>query len=158
METRSRALQRARDSALAADEEEACPICLQPLSDGHGSSLVCGHVFHSACIIQALRLNRSCPVCRQLPDTAKEDEEEEEEDESNSDDEEDLEQNVYDVIRDNIFKRMDRTTILRCIMQLKPRYVVTSNLSLNDLADILTSSLMTESNIRDGRFRWLLQR
>ena len=152
METRSRALQRERDSAPAADEEEACPICLQPLSDGHDSSLVCGHVFHSACIIQALRLNPCCPVCRQRPDT----EEDEEEDES--DDEEDLEQNMYDVIRDNIFKRMDRTTILSCIMQLKPRYVVTSNLSLNDLADILTSSLMTESNIRDGRFRWLLQR
>ena len=152
METRSRALQRERDSAPAADEEEACPICLQPLSDGHGSSLVCGHVFHSACIIQALRLNRSCPVCRQRPDT----EENEGEDESNDDDE-DFEQDVYDVIRDNIFKRMDRTTILRCIMQLKPRYVVSSRLSLNDLADVLTSSLMTEPNIRDGRFRWLLQ-
>ena len=131
----------------------ACSTCMEPFTTKCDvSSTPCGHVFHSACIIQALRLNRSCPVCRQRPDTEEVEEEEE------SDDEEDLEQNTYDVIRDNIFKRMDRTTILRCIMQLRPRYVVTSNLSLNDLADILTSSLMTESNIRDGRFRWLLQR
>ena len=48
------------------EEDDACPICLMPCdaSDKDSSVLVCGHTFHSGCIITHLRRDHRCPVCR----------------------------------------------------------------------------------------------
>lgn len=45
--------------------DTTCSICLEPLETKHSSTLEpCDHAFHSDCIIQWLRINSSCPVCR----------------------------------------------------------------------------------------------
>jgi hypothetical protein len=46
--------------------EMVCPICLQTSSTGEGgwALTVCGHVFHTACLLQWTAGNRSCPSCR----------------------------------------------------------------------------------------------
>ena len=54
-------------SAMSATEE-LCTICLEPLDGAPTSTLTgCSHVFHSACIVPALQHNRSCPLCRYVP-------------------------------------------------------------------------------------------
>ncbi|ETL90206.1 hypothetical protein L917_11047, partial [Phytophthora nicotianae] len=50
-------------AAMATSSNQECHICLEELR----SDLVaapCGHVFHHACIIQALQVNKQCPICR----------------------------------------------------------------------------------------------
>ncbi|GAX75714.1 hypothetical protein CEUSTIGMA_g3157.t1 [Chlamydomonas eustigma] len=42
----------------------SCPICLDVSDGDNWSSLECGHVFHSACIHQALENSKQCPMCR----------------------------------------------------------------------------------------------
>lgn len=46
--------------------EMVCPICLQTSSTGEGGWGLtdCGHVFHTACLLQWTAGNRSCPYCR----------------------------------------------------------------------------------------------
>ena len=45
-----------------------CPICLLKIdAQSQVSSLLCGHTFHSACIVQALQWDRRCPLCRHKP-------------------------------------------------------------------------------------------
>ena len=44
-------------------EERECPICLEEL-DEDITSLKCGHVFHTACILNVLTRQDKCPVCR----------------------------------------------------------------------------------------------
>lgn len=42
-----------------------CSVCLEDLSSGmEFNKLPCSHTFHSSCIDQWLRRNRSCPNCR----------------------------------------------------------------------------------------------
>ena len=48
---------------------DICPICHEALRDGNTSALShCNHIFHSQCIIEAMRTHRHgpgvCPVCR----------------------------------------------------------------------------------------------
>jgi hypothetical protein len=43
-----------------------CSICLTPLND-HISTLPCGHIFHSVCMIKTFRKFDSCPLCRARP-------------------------------------------------------------------------------------------
>ncbi|KAG3121554.1 hypothetical protein PI124_g259 [Phytophthora idaei] len=48
---------------MASSSNQECHICLEDLR----SDLVaapCGHVFHHACVIQALQVNKQCPICR----------------------------------------------------------------------------------------------
>lgn len=48
---------------MASSSNQECHICLEDLR----SNLVaapCGHVFHHACVIQALQFNKQCPICR----------------------------------------------------------------------------------------------
>ena len=57
----------APETAPTMDE---CPICLDPVCcDGiDGLALPgCGHRFHCACILTAVRRDMRCPVCRQVP-------------------------------------------------------------------------------------------
>ena len=42
---------------------QECHICLENLSNELSAS-PCGHVFHQACILQALEVNSQCPICR----------------------------------------------------------------------------------------------
>ena len=44
-------------------EQEECPICLEPL-ENHITSLKCGHVFHTNCILNVLSQQGKCPICR----------------------------------------------------------------------------------------------
>eukprot|EP00451_Oxyrrhis_marina_P023891 CAMPEP_0204332704 /NCGR_PEP_ID=MMETSP0469-20131031/16664_1 /ASSEMBLY_ACC=CAM_ASM_000384 /TAXON_ID=2969 /ORGANISM="Oxyrrhis marina" /LENGTH=122 /DNA_ID=CAMNT_0051315899 /DNA_START=10 /DNA_END=378 /DNA_ORIENTATION=- len=46
---------------------DLCAVCLENY-DGDGLGMVlpaCGHVFHSACIVEALTRASRCPVCRE---------------------------------------------------------------------------------------------
>jgi hypothetical protein len=45
--------------------EEACPICLEALSDGCVLLSVCGHPAHKPCVQASVRAgNYNCPICR----------------------------------------------------------------------------------------------
>jgi len=53
-------------------DENCCPICLEAKDEGDGGwqALACGHAFHASCIVRALRVDRRCPCCRDLPAAA----------------------------------------------------------------------------------------
>ena len=66
--------------AAGAPPLAACPICLEPLSDGREDAVLqmpCAkqHMFHRACLVQWLNDNNSCPVCRHCLPTKDEEEE-----------------------------------------------------------------------------------
>lgn len=45
-----------------------CSICLSPLEEKQGHTLECNHLFHTKCIIDWFRHNKtSCPICRNIP-------------------------------------------------------------------------------------------
>jgi len=56
-----------------------CPICLSSLpkpGDAEFESQVitlkeCSHAFHGTCAASWFRTNRTCPVCRSLPDSGR---------------------------------------------------------------------------------------
>ncbi|KAK9665255.1 hypothetical protein RND81_14G100400 [Saponaria officinalis] len=54
---------------LPRPDENNCPICLGEYlaKDSLRSLPNCGHCFHSDCVDEWLRLNGSCPVCRNTP-------------------------------------------------------------------------------------------
>lgn len=41
-----------------------CPVCLEDMFGKPISSTACGHMFHSACVLEAVRIEPICPVCR----------------------------------------------------------------------------------------------
>lgn len=43
----------------------SCPVCLEELRDGARVTKSCGHVFHAHCLQGWLRVNRTCPLCRE---------------------------------------------------------------------------------------------
>jgi len=47
-------------------DEDACAICLEPLSCGHGdvTILACVHCFHHACARRWLKSSTACPLCK----------------------------------------------------------------------------------------------
>ena len=48
-------------------EGSECPICLEEMKVGEEEFYevkVCGHVFHSVCLLGWLENKRSCPICR----------------------------------------------------------------------------------------------
>jgi len=48
------------------DAEPECTICMDDLSKGDAmGQLECGHAFHKQCIVDWLRENTSCPMCRE---------------------------------------------------------------------------------------------
>ena len=49
-------------------EGEECSICLEPLNRNEQlkSTGKCDHVFHSSCIMEAMRSSNKCPVCREV--------------------------------------------------------------------------------------------
>ncbi len=60
-------------AASATDSGPHCTICFDSLNDNSSpvQALVCGHVFHRACILKAWSFVRPhqakcCPVCRQI--------------------------------------------------------------------------------------------
>lgn len=64
-----RVLCRARDAEQA--EPEACVICLEPLTDGHVTTMPCSHKLHSSCFADHCKASTSggqgevdCPSCR----------------------------------------------------------------------------------------------
>jgi hypothetical protein len=60
------------DAAPHADAENdapLCSICHETLEGSASSKLLCGHAFHSSCIVTALQYPpHKCPVCRSHPD------------------------------------------------------------------------------------------
>lgn len=63
---RSTATYRYRPDPRGSEGKERCVICLSDLEeDEEVRRLRCLHFFHVCCIDQWLRLNRTCPVCRQ---------------------------------------------------------------------------------------------
>lgn len=44
---------------------QECHICLEELRQ-ELAACVCGHVFHHACILQALQVSSQCPICRRF--------------------------------------------------------------------------------------------
>jgi E3 ubiquitin-protein ligase RNF115/126 len=52
------------DSKIPADKKD-CVICLEPLKVGDVAiMLACAHLFHKACILDWLRINNLCPICK----------------------------------------------------------------------------------------------
>ncbi|KAJ5094654.1 hypothetical protein N7456_010515 [Penicillium angulare] len=48
------------------DSRVECPICLCPAElGGNVSTLQCGHIFDTTCIVRWLTQNNTCPLCRQ---------------------------------------------------------------------------------------------
>lgn len=46
-------------------DNDLCAICLENLSAETTHTLrECNHTFHSSCLIEALRANKKCPLCR----------------------------------------------------------------------------------------------
>lgn len=43
-----------------------CPICRDALDGASGGSLPCSHTFHADCLRPWLKIDQSCPMCRQL--------------------------------------------------------------------------------------------
>lgn len=55
---------RARVSLMTAQHAtQECHICLEELRQ-RLVACPCGHVFHDACILQALQVHHQCPICR----------------------------------------------------------------------------------------------
>ena len=52
-------------SSNVEEEEDNCPICLNPLTAGAVQRTKCGHLFHKKCLDQ-LEENGfdTCPICR----------------------------------------------------------------------------------------------
>ena len=59
----------AAPAAAWASEASLCAICLEPFAEPslRGSS-ECNHYFHEACISTWLLEEKSCPICRRVPD------------------------------------------------------------------------------------------
>lgn len=55
-----------RQDITSSHSEIECAICLEEFIDGESCRVfhACKHLFHSACIDNWLRLNPSCPICR----------------------------------------------------------------------------------------------
>lgn len=57
------------DEEGVAKDSEICAICTEPLDGETTPTVMCGHVFHTACRTQFLRSNQPakwlCPVCRE---------------------------------------------------------------------------------------------
>ena len=50
---------------LPAHSTESCSICLEQMSKGEVAlTLLCGHLFHEACIHEWLGRKDTCPLCK----------------------------------------------------------------------------------------------
>lgn len=48
------------------EDNNSCPICLNEMAIGEEARyLTCKHIFHRTCVDEWLRVNASCPTCRQ---------------------------------------------------------------------------------------------
>ncbi|KAL1194040.1 RING-H2 finger protein ATL68 [Cardamine amara subsp. amara] len=52
-------------STTDSDQETTCAICLEDLSEDKLQIPNCSHWFHENCLIEWLKRNDSCPLCRQ---------------------------------------------------------------------------------------------
>lgn len=52
-------------ASLSSGKSQECHICLEELRQDL-VACPCGHVFHHACILQALQVNTQCPICRRF--------------------------------------------------------------------------------------------
>lgn len=53
-------------SKIPEEEKDKCAICMAHYEVGEEvKTLTCTHIFHTECIDQWLKLNRTCPVCKQ---------------------------------------------------------------------------------------------
>jgi hypothetical protein len=55
------------------DDDDKCPICLEPICGEKPVSPQCNHKFHGQCLVTALLQNPRCPVCRYSPLAADDD-------------------------------------------------------------------------------------
>lgn len=56
-----------KEEPLSADDDDKCPICLEPICGEKPVSPQCNHKFHGQCLVTALLQNPRCPVCRYSP-------------------------------------------------------------------------------------------
>jgi hypothetical protein len=53
--------------ACSCDMSKECAICFDPFSFSQCKQIViCGHIFHKACIDQSIKGSISCPICRKV--------------------------------------------------------------------------------------------
>jgi hypothetical protein len=56
------------DDTNRAVGADLCAICLDNMNANPTHTLrECNHTFHASCLIDALRVNQSCPLCRGIP-------------------------------------------------------------------------------------------
>ena len=53
------------NSAQFEIDENTCPICLEIMYDINKAVTNCGHHFHLSCLAMCLKINNTCPLCRQ---------------------------------------------------------------------------------------------
>lgn len=45
--------------------QDDCCVCLELLQENKISTASCGHIFHSKCMREFLKIDDRCPLCRQ---------------------------------------------------------------------------------------------
>ncbi len=55
-----------QQQAPAAAGQEECAICYAPLSSMRTVSTSCGHTFHEACLLEWMKRQNTCPLCRHI--------------------------------------------------------------------------------------------
>lgn len=45
-------------------KEKKCPICLEPFKKTNLSITDCGHKFCTSCLLNSIKTNNCCPICR----------------------------------------------------------------------------------------------
>lgn len=126
-----------------------CSICLTEMdAQSQVSTLACGHTFHSACIITALRRDRRCPLCRNQPESGDDNEVDDNLDDHQNDDQDHDQEFVESLIHSRVAKL--RVTTLRNILRdfrLREEFIVSCGRA--ELMDMVTEQLSYETDDED---------
>ena len=61
-------------SAVQEEEEDSCPICMEPIGKTNCATTACGHKFCLECFLKHSQIKDQCPMCRtEVPGASKND-------------------------------------------------------------------------------------
>ena len=61
-------------SAVQEEEEDSCPICMEPIGKTNCATTACGHKFCLECFLKHSLIKDQCPMCRtEVPGASKND-------------------------------------------------------------------------------------
>jgi len=50
-----------------SQQKEICPICIDEINENENKNISvteCGHTFHTSCLLNSIKRNNTCPMCR----------------------------------------------------------------------------------------------